>query len=100
MVRLLDELWQHGQTIAKEELKDTAPRDFKTIDAAKVRETVKNIEEAIRDKEVPKESKAETSVCEKELFEPITTYGKSYKQKRGCLKLLRQPRHAVSGKIN
>jgi hypothetical protein len=53
MVKQLDELWQYAQAIAKEELKDTTPLDFKTIDAQKVTEAVKNIEEAIKDKEVP-----------------------------------------------
>jgi Transposase DDE domain/Transposase domain (DUF772) len=53
MVKQLDELWQYAQAVAKEELKDTTPLDFKTIDAQKVTETVKNIEEAIKDKAVP-----------------------------------------------
>jgi len=57
MVKQLDELWEYAQDIAKEELKDTAPLDFKTIDADKVKETVQAIEEAIKDKEVSKKVK-------------------------------------------
>lgn len=54
MVKQLDELWQYAQSVAKDELRDTAPLDFKTIDADKVKETVQNIEDAIKDKEVQK----------------------------------------------
>jgi hypothetical protein len=43
MVKQLDELWEYAQCIAKEELKDPAPLDFKTIDADKVKETVQAI---------------------------------------------------------
>jgi hypothetical protein len=57
MVKQLDELWQYAQTVAKVELKDTGPLDFETIDAQKVTESAKNIEEVIRDKEVPKKVK-------------------------------------------
>ena len=59
MVKQLDELWEYAQGIAKEELKDPAPLDFKTIDADKVKETVQAIEEAIKDKEV---SESTTSI--------------------------------------
>jgi transposase len=65
MVKQLDELWQYAQHLAKEELKDTAPLDFKTIDAQKVTETVKNIEEAIKDKEVPTKVKQKLSYVKK-----------------------------------
>ena len=50
MVKQLDELWEYAQGVTKEELKDTAPLDFKTIDADKVQETVQAIEVAIKDK--------------------------------------------------
>jgi transposase len=74
MVKQLDELWQYAQTIAKEELKDTAPLDFKTIDAQKVTETVKNIEEAIRDKEVPKKVKQKLQYAKKNFAEKLDEY--------------------------
>lgn len=54
MARQIDELWQYAQSVAEEELKDTTPLDFKTINADKVAQAVKQIEEAIREKEVPK----------------------------------------------
>jgi len=59
MVKQLDELWEYARCIAKEELKDPALLDFKTIDADKVKETVQAIEEAIKDKEV---SESTTSI--------------------------------------
>lgn len=74
MVKQLDELWQYAQTVAKEELKDTAPLDFKTIDAQKVTETVKNIEEAIRDKEVPKKVKQKLQYAKKNFADKLDEY--------------------------
>jgi transposase len=74
MVKQLDELWQYAQTVAKEELKDTAPLDFKTIDAQKVTETVKNIEEAIRDKEVPKKVKQKLQYAKKNFAGKLQEY--------------------------
>jgi transposase len=57
MIKQLDELWEYAQGIDKEELRDTTPLDFKTIDADKVKETVQAIEEAIKDKDVSKKVK-------------------------------------------
>lgn len=74
MVKQLDELWQYAQTVAKEELKDTAPLNFKTIDAQKVTETVKNIEEAIRDKEVPKKVKQKLQYAKKNFADKLDEY--------------------------
>jgi hypothetical protein len=74
MVKQLDELWQQAELIAKEELKDTAPLDFKTIDAGKVKETVKNIEEAIRDKEVPKKVKQKVQYVKKNFPDKLDEY--------------------------
>jgi len=65
MVKQLDELWAYAQGIAKEELKDTAPLDFKTIDADKVKETVQAIEEVIKDKEVSKKVKQKLAYAKK-----------------------------------
>ena len=46
----LDELWQYAQNIAGSELPDTDPSDFTKIDADKVKETIKQIDEALKDK--------------------------------------------------
>lgn len=74
MVSQLDELWQHAQTIAKEELKDRVPLDFKTIDAHKVKETVKNIEESIKGKEVPKKVKQKLQYAKKNFADKLDEY--------------------------
>ena len=52
----LEELWNYTQKVAVEELKDTAPIDFKNIDAAKVKEVVEKIDEALKDKVVEKKT--------------------------------------------
>ena len=74
MVKQIDELWQYAQTVAKEELKDTAPLDFKTIDADKVKETVSNIGEAIKDKEVPKKVRQKLQYAKKNFADKLDEY--------------------------
>lgn len=46
----LDELWQYAQKVAEAELPDTDPTRFDKIDADKVEETIKQIDEALKDK--------------------------------------------------
>ena len=43
MEEQLKELWEYTQSVAKEELKDTAPIDFKAISPEKIAETVNTI---------------------------------------------------------
>ena len=74
MVKQLDELWEQAQLIAKEELKDTAPLDFKTIDASKVKGTIEAIEEAIKDKEVPKKVKQKLAYAKKNFPAKLDEY--------------------------
>jgi len=74
MVKQLDELWQYAQCVAREELKDTAPLDFKTIDADKVKQTVKNIEEAIKDKEIPTKVKQKLRYAKKNFPAKLDEY--------------------------
>ena len=74
MVKQLDELWQYAQCVAKAELKDTAPLDFKTIDADKVKQTVKNIEEAIKDKEVSTKVKQKLRYAKKNFPDKLDEY--------------------------
>jgi hypothetical protein len=65
MVKQLDELWQYAQFVAKEQLKDIAPLHFKTIDADKAKQTVKNIKKAIKDKEIPTKVKQKLRYAKK-----------------------------------
>jgi len=58
MEEQLKELWEYTQSIAKEELKDTAPIDFKAISPEKIAETVNTIHALLKDKEeVPQKIK-------------------------------------------
>ncbi len=74
MVKQLDELWQYAEQVAKEELRDTAPLDFKTIDADKVKETVKHIEESIKDKEIPKKVRQKLQYVKKNFPDKLDEY--------------------------
>jgi transposase len=74
MVKQLDDLWEYAQGIAKEDLKDTAPLDFRTIDAVKVKETVEVIEEAIKDKEVSKKVKQKLTYAKKNFPAKLDEY--------------------------
>jgi transposase len=74
MVKQINELWQYAQSVADAELKDTAPLDFKTIDGAKVSEAVKQIEEAIRDKQVPQKVKQKLQYVKKNFPAKLDEY--------------------------
>ena len=47
----LDELWGYAQSVAAEELKDTAPLEYNEINPEKVKETIARINAALDDKE-------------------------------------------------
>jgi transposase len=74
MVKQIDELWQHAQSVADQELKDTAPLDFNTIDADKVTQAVKQIEEAISDKQVPQKVKQKLQYVKKNFPAKLDEY--------------------------
>ena len=57
IVKQLDELWEYTQKVAAEELKDTAPVSFTSIDPEKVRQTVEQIDKALADKPASKQVK-------------------------------------------
>lgn len=61
----LDELWQYAQNIAAAELPDKDPTSFDTIDAAKVEQTIEQINEALKDKGVSKEVKQKLTYAKK-----------------------------------
>jgi len=61
----LEELWDYTQKVAEEELKDTAPIDFASVDAEKVRETVEQIDKVLADKPVSKKLKQKVRYAKK-----------------------------------
>src|SRR3982751_1668014 len=74
MARQLDQLWQYAQQVATEELKDTAVVDFTTIDAQKVTETVRTIEEAIKDKPIAQKVKQKLQYAKKNFADKLQEY--------------------------
>lgn len=61
----LQELWDYTQSVAAEELKDSSPTTFEKIDPEKVRETVRQIEQALQDKPVKKKIKQKLDYAKK-----------------------------------
>lgn len=61
----LQELWDYTQRVAAEELKDQSPTTFEKIDPEKVKETVRQIEQALADKPVKKKIKQKLEYAKK-----------------------------------
>jgi hypothetical protein len=61
----LDELWQYAQNIAAAELPDRDPTSFDKIDAAKVEQTIEQINEALKDKPVSNQVKQKLTYANK-----------------------------------
>lgn len=61
----LEELWQYTQKVAEQELKDTAPVQFANIDPEQVRETIEQIDQALRDKPVDAKVKQKVKYAKK-----------------------------------
>lgn len=65
MQQQLDGLWKYAQGIAAGELEDTDPDGFDTINPEKVKQTIENIDAALKDKPVSKEVKQKLSYAKK-----------------------------------
>lgn len=61
----LQELWDYTQSVAAEEFKDQSPTEFEKINPEKVKETVRQIEEALQDKPVKKKIKQKLEYAKK-----------------------------------
>lgn len=70
----LEELWDYTQKVAAEELKDTAPTSFASIDPEKVRETIDQIDKALEDKPVPQKVKQKVRYAKKNWPEKLEEY--------------------------
>jgi len=75
----LEELWNYTQELASEELKDTTPTSFKELDPEKVRETVEQIDQALKDKPVSTKIKQKISYAKKNWPEKLQQYEESEK---------------------
>ncbi len=65
MAQQLEELWNYAQSMAAEELKDTASVVFEQIDAEKVKQTIATIDAALAEKEVSKKVQAKIKYVKK-----------------------------------
>jgi len=70
----LEELWKYAQQVASEEMKDTQPLTFDKIDAEKVKQTVAQINEALKDKPVDKKVQQKLKYGEKHWPENLNKY--------------------------
>ena len=70
----LNELWQYAQSIAASEMDDTDPSGFDKIDSQKVSQTIDKINEALKDKVVPKQVKQKLNYAKKQWPEALDRY--------------------------
>lgn len=81
IAKQLEELWQYTQQIAKEELKDTEPTHFKSLDPEEVRKTVEQIDQALKDTASSPKVKQKVKYAKKNWPEKL----KEYQQKEELL---------------
>ena len=79
----LEDLWKYTQEVAKEELKDVAPTSYTQIDPEKVRQTINQIDEALKDKEVDKKVKQKINYAKKNWPEKLEQYEQQEKILKG-----------------
>jgi transposase len=65
IAKQLEELWAYTQEVAAEELKDTTPTKFTSVDPEEVRKTVELIDRALKDKPVPEKVKQKVKYAKK-----------------------------------
>lgn len=76
IAKQLEELWNYTQEIAKEELKDTTPTSFDSMDPEAVRKTVQQIDEALKDKPVDKKIKQKVNYAKRNWPDKLDQYNK------------------------
>ena len=70
----LKELWEYAERVAKEELENNEPENFERIDQEKVKETIKKIDKALKDKPVNKKVKQKLNYARKNWPENLKKY--------------------------
>ena len=65
MKQQLDELWAYAQRIATEEMSDTQPLTYEQINAEKVRQTIEQIDLALKNKDVDPKKKQKLNYARK-----------------------------------
>ncbi len=61
----LEGLWNYAEGVAAEELKDKRPTDFKPVDPEQVKQTIADLNEALKDKDIDKKVKQKLKYAEK-----------------------------------
>lgn len=74
MLERIDELWSYAQNVAKVEMEDTATIDYEKVSPEVIAETIKRIEEALKDKEISKEIKKKLKTAKKEYPSRLAEY--------------------------
>lgn len=72
--RQLEELWSFTQQIARDELKDTQPIEFKEITAKQVEQVVKKIDQALKDKKIPSNVRQKINYAKKNWPQNLKKY--------------------------
>lgn len=81
IARQLEELWQFTQEVAAEELKDTSPTQYASIDPEEVRKTIDLIDQALQDKPVSKKVKQKIKYAKKNWPDKL----KEYQEKKAII---------------
>ena len=79
MAKQLEDLWNYTQQIAGEELKDTSTVTFEKIDAEKVKQTIEQIEQALKDKPISKKVKQKINYAKKNWEKNLEKYSEQEK---------------------
>jgi transposase/Asp-tRNA(Asn)/Glu-tRNA(Gln) amidotransferase C subunit len=74
IAKQLEDLWQYTQQIAKEELKDTEPTHYNSLDPEEVRKTVERIDEALKDTPASPKVKQKVKYAKKNWPEKLKEY--------------------------
>jgi transposase len=74
METALKELWTYAESMAAEELKDQTPTTFAPINAEHVKHTIEKIDEALKDKPIPRKAKQKLDYAKKNFADRVTKY--------------------------
>ena len=74
IVKQLNELWEYTQKVTQQELSDTSPLNFDTIDPQRVQQTIEEINEALKQQPIDKKVKQKLRYVQKNWPEKLKEY--------------------------
>lgn len=89
IAKQLEELWAYTQQVATNELKDSQPVEFKTVDSKKVERVIKKIDQALKNKKVPSKVRQKLNYAKKNWpgnLKKYTQYEKTLKARNSFSK--------------